>query len=198
MENNNKRAEMPVTIGVSNKHIHLTEEHFKILFGADAEPTVKKAVAQPGQFACEEVVDIVGPRSEMKAVRMLGPYRKHTQLELSKADARKLGLECPIRDSGKLDNTPGFKIIGPKGTVEVKDGAIIAKRHIHFAPADAEKFGVKDGEDVSVVCGKGGDRELIFNKVLVRVSDKFVLEMHVDVEEANAACLKNGDKVFVL
>jgi len=198
MANTNNRSELPIVVGVSNKHIHLTKEHFKILFGEAAEPTLKKAVGQPGQFACEEVVDIEGPRGIMKAVRMLGPYRSHTQLELSKADARKLGLECPIRDSGKVENTPGFKIIGPKGTVETTDGAIIAKRHIHFAPADAEKFGVKDGEDVSVICGKGGDRELVFNKVLVRVSDKFALEMHVDVEEANAACLKNGDKVFVL
>lgn len=194
----NDRVQLPVPVGVSNKHIHLTKEHFKILFGEQAEPTLKKAVAQPGQFACEEVVDIEGPRGIIKAIRMLGPYRGHTQLELSKADARKLGLDCPIRDSGKLDNTPGFKIIGPKGAVEAKDGAIIAKRHIHFSPAEAEKFGVKDGEDISVACGKGGDRELVFNKVLVRVSDKFVLEMHVDVEEANAACLQNGDKVFIL
>jgi len=193
-----ERANLAIPIGVSNKHIHLSKEDFKILFGADAEPTLKKPVAQPGQFACEEVVDVKGPRGIMKAIRMLGPCRSHTQLELSMSDARKLGLECPIRDSGKLENTPGMEVIGPKGTIVCKDGAIIAKRHIHFSPEDAEKFKVKDGEDVRVLCGKGGERETIFEKVLCRVSKNFVLEMHVDVEEANAACLKNGDKVCIL
>mgnify|MGYP001342056567 CR=1 FL=1 len=192
------REALPVTVGISNRHIHLTIEDFKILFGAEAEETFHKPVKQPGQFACKEKVNLIGPRGPINEVRMLGPYRKQTQVELSLADARKLGVEAPIRDSGKLEGTPGLTIVGPKGTIELKQGVIVAKRHIHFTPAEAEKFHVADGQDVSVVVGKGGPREAVYNKVLCRVRDDFALEMHVDIEEANAACLKNDDKVYVL
>jgi len=193
-----ERASKPVTIGISNKHVHLTKEDFKAIFGADAEMTVYRKLVQPGQFACAECVDIETEKNTIKKVRIIGPYRKHTQIELSVSDSVKLGLVPPVRDSGKLENTPGIKISGPKGSITVKDGVILAKRHIHFTPADAKEFKVTDGQDVRVRCGIGGARELVFEKVLCRVSDSYALEMHVDIEEANAAMLKNGDKVYIV
>ncbi len=186
-----------IPLGISNRHIHLSAADFKTLFGADAEPTMHKPVKQPGQFACKELVTVEGPKGVIKDIRMLGPYRGTTQLEVSAADARKLGVEPPIRDSGKLEGTPGVKITGPKGSVTLTKGVIIAKRHIHFSDKDAAAFGVKDGQEVCVVCGRGSEREALFGRVLCRVSDKFLLEMHLDIEEANAACVKNGDAAYL-
>lgn len=193
-----ERSERAVPIGISNRHTHFTKEDFKALFGADAEPCTHKAINQPGQFACKELVTIEGPRGSIKDVRMIGPYRKYTQIEVSMADARKLGIEPPIRDSGKLDNTPGIKLIGPNGTVTVKNGVIMSKRHIHFHTKDAEAMKVKDGQEVRILCGRGTEREAIYERVLCRVSDQFALELHLDVEEANAAGMKNGDKAYIV
>lgn len=192
-----ERASKPVPLGISNRHIHLTKEHFIALFGADA-PCLHKPVKQPGQFACKEMVTVEGPKGAIKDVRMIGPFRPASQVEVSAADARKLGVEPPVRDSGKLDNTPGIKLTGPKGSVVIERGVILSKRHIHFSLQDAEAFKVKDGQEVRVQCGKGGDREAIFEKVLCRVSDKFLLEMHLDVEEANACGMKNGDSAYIV
>jgi putative phosphotransacetylase len=160
--------------------------------------TVHKDLKQPGQFACKEVVTIEGPKGAIKDVRVLGPFRPASQVEVSLADTRRLGVEPPVRDSGKLDNTPGIKLTGPKGSVTLPGGVIIAKRHIHFHTKEAEKYKVKDGQEVRVLCGKGTDKETIYERVLCRVSDKFALELHLDTDEANAAGLKNYDPAYIV
>jgi putative phosphotransacetylase len=193
-----ERSETPVSIGVSNRHIHFTEKDFKAIFGKDAEPALYKKLIQPGQFAAKEKAEIVGPRGAIKNVRMIGPFRSYTQVEVSMSDAIKLGLNPPIRDSSKLEGTPDILIKGPKGEVKVKNCVIIAKRHIHLAPDDAKKLKINDQEEVRVRAGIGKDRELIFERVLCRVSDKYSLEFHVDIEEANAGLLENGESVFIV
>ena len=193
-----ERSSMPVPVGISNRHIHLTKEDFKTLFGAECDDTQLKPVKQPGQYACNELFTLEGPKGSIKGVRMIGPYRKYSQVEVSAADARKLGVVPPIRDSGKLEGTPGLKLVGPKGTVVLKQGVIMSKRHIHFLTQEAAKYKVKDGQEVRVLCGKGTERETIYERVLCRVSDQFALELHLDVEEANAAGMKNGDSAFIV
>ncbi|MEI7482186.1 MAG: phosphate propanoyltransferase [Elusimicrobiota bacterium] len=193
-----ERSKTPVPVGISNRHVHFTKEDFKAVFGADAEPVLYRQLRQPGFFACNELVSVEGPKGTLKNVRMIGPYRTYTQIEVSLGDARALGIEPPIRDSGKLENTPGIKIIGPKGSVEIKKGVILSKRHIHFHPKDAELMKIKDGTEVRVRCGAGTERETVYERVLCRVSDKFALELHLDVEEANAAGLKNNDPAYIV
>ena len=193
-----ERSEKPVPVGVSNRHVHFTEKDFKALFGEDAQPTLYKQLVQPGFYAANEKVDIHGPKGSFENIRMIGPCRSYTQVEVSMGDARMLGLKPPIRDSGKLENTPGIKIVGLKGTIEIKQGVIVSKRHIHFSPKDAQEFKIKDGEEARVRCGTGKDRELIFERVLCRVSDMYALELHVDIEEANAGVLETGDSVFIV
>lgn len=184
---------MKVSVGLSNRHLHVSKQDLEILFGVGYELTHMKDLSQPGQYAAEEVVDIVGPKGTLKKVRILGPVRKFTQIEISFADARTLGVNAPVRESGKIDNTPGCTIIGPKGTVDIKEGIIVASRHIHMHTTDAEKFGVVDKEIVNVETS--GDRGVIFKNVLVRVDATYALEMHIDIEEGNASGLKNGDFV---
>ena len=193
-----ERADKPVPIGVSNRHVHFTEKDFKALFGSDAGPTLYKQLVQPGFYAANEKVDIVGPKGSFKNIRMIGPCRPYTQIEVSMGDARILGLKPPIRDSGKLKNTPGIKIIGPKGTIEIKYGVIVSKRHIHFSPKEAKEFKIKDGEEARVRCGIDKDRELIFERVLCRVSDSYALELHVDIEEANAGVIETGQSAYIV
>ncbi|EOD01336.1 phosphate propanoyltransferase [Caldisalinibacter kiritimatiensis] len=187
---------MKLPIALSNRHIHLSEEHIKVLFGEGYELTKLKDLSQPGQYACEEKVDIVGPKGTLKGVRVLGPARSKTQVEISLSDGFKLGVVPPVRDSGDLAGSPGAKIVGPKGEVEIEEGIIAAARHIHMHPDDAEKFGVKDKDRVKIKVE--GERGLIFDKVLVRVSPKYALEMHVDIEEGNAAGVKNGMMVELI
>lgn len=186
-----------VTVGLSNKHIHLSKEHIDILFGEGHVLTPIKDLSQPGQYACDEKVDLVGPKNTIKGVRILGPARKETQVEISISDGMTLGIKnlC-IRDSGKTEGTPGVKIVGPKGEVELSKGVIVASRHIHMHTTDAQKYGLKDKDIVSVKVG--GLRGLIFDNVLIRVNDEYALDMHIDVEEGNAAGLKNGDEVEVI
>ncbi|HHT42676.1 MAG TPA: phosphate propanoyltransferase [Firmicutes bacterium] len=184
-----------VPVGISNRHIHLSQEHLEALFGPGYELTIKKDLSQTGQYAAEETLTIEGPKSALKNVRILGPVRKETQVEISRTDAFSLGLKPPVRDSGHLEDSPGIKLIGPKGTIELDKGVIIAQRHIHMNEADAEAFGVKDKEIVSVRAG--GERGLVFDNVLVRVRSDFVLEMHIDTDEANAGMLNNGQMVEV-
>ncbi|MBQ7897965.1 MAG: phosphate propanoyltransferase [Clostridia bacterium] len=174
-----------VLVETSARHVHLSAEHLEILFGKGAELTVKKMLSQPGQFACEERVTVVGPKREIKGVSILGPVRPATQVELSLTDARSIGLSAPIRESGDVAGTPGCKLVGPCGEVEIAEGVIAAKRHIHLTPADAEAFGVKDKEIVSVKID--GERNLVFGDVVVRVSEKFAAAMHIDTDESNAA-----------
>ena len=174
-----------VKIGLSNKHLHLQKEHIEILFGKGHELTPTKPLVQPGQFACEEKVTIVGSKKEMKA-SILGPVRPETQVELSLTDARSIGVDAPIRESGDIAGSGACKLVGPAGEVELKEGVIAAKRHIHATPEDAEKLGVQDKDVVSVKIDTDG-RSLVFGDVVVRVSPKFALAMHIDTDESNAA-----------
>ena len=183
---------MKLPIALSNKHIHLSQADIDVLFGQGYELTHKKDLSQPGQFACEEMVEVVGPKGSTK-MRVLGPARPESQVEVSLADARGLGIAVPVRQSGDTEGTPGCKLVGPKGEVEMTKGVIVAARHIHMSLEDAERFGVKDKDVVSVQTT--GERALLFNNVLVRTNAAFALEMHVDLEEGNAAGVKNGDLV---
>ena len=185
-----------VPVGLSNKHIHLSQEHLDILFGEGYELKKFKDLSQPGQYAAEEKVDVVGVKGTLKGVRILGPVRKETQVEVSFADGFVLGVVPPVRDSGDLIDSPGAKIVGPNGEVVIEKGIIAAARHIHMHTSDAENFGVVDKEEVSVKVE--GKRGLVFNNVLVRVNKEYALEMHVDIEEGNAAGLKNGSMVELL
>lgn len=186
-----------VTVGISARHVHVTQEHLDILYGAGYALTNKKDLAQPGQFASNETIDVVTEKSAFKNVRILGPIRSKSQVEVSMSDAMKLGLKnIPVRDSGDLAGTPGAKLVGPKGEVELTEGVIVAGRHIHMNPVEAAEFGVKDKDLVKVRCG--GERGLVFENVLIRVNKDYALEMHVDTDEGNAALCKNGDQLEVI
>ena len=176
-----------VLVETSARHVHLTEEHIEALFGKGATLTHKKDLSQPGQFACEERVTLVGPKKSIPNVIILGPARSATQVEVSFTDARTLGVEAPVRESGDIAGSAGCKIVGPAGEIEITEGVIVAKRHIHLTPADAEAFGVADKQVVSVKIDSA-DRLTIFGDVVCRVSPKFAAAMHIDTDEANAAC----------
>ncbi|WP_026476360.1 phosphate propanoyltransferase [Alkaliphilus transvaalensis] len=183
-------------IAMSNRHIHLSEKDIEVLYGEGYQLTKFKDLSQPGQYATNEKVDVVGPKGILKGVRVLGPARKQTQIEISLTDSFVLGIKPPVRDSGDLAGSPGVKIVGPKGEVELAEGVIIASRHIHMHTDDAADFQVKDNERVMIKTS--GERGLIFNNVLVRVHPSYGLEMHVDIDEGNAAGLKNGDMVELI
>ena len=174
-----------IMVETSARHVHVTKEDLAILFGEGYELTKKKDLSQPGQFACEERVAVVGPKSQFPAVSILGPERKATQVEISASDARAIGVTAPVRESGDLAGSGACRIVGPKGEIELKEGVIIAKRHIHMTPADAEEFGLKDKDVVSVKIDSP-ERSLIFGDVVVRVSDSYALAMHIDTDESNA------------
>ena len=180
-----------VLVETSARHIHVSREALDILFGEGYELTPKKDLSQPGQFACEERVTVVGPKKELAGVSILGPVRPETQVELSLTDARSIGISAPVRESGDIKGSAGCKLVGPAGEVELTEGVIVAKRHIHMTPADAEKFGVADKEVVSVKLDSNG-RSLIFGDVIVRVSPKYALAMHIDTDESNAAGMAPG------
>lgn len=176
----------PVLVETSARHVHVSRRVLNILFGEGYELTHKKDLSQPGQFACEERVQVIGPKSSFPAVSILGPVRPETQVELSAGDARAIGVKAPIRESGDLKGSAGCKIVGPKGEVELEDGVIIAKRHIHATPEDAEKYNLADKQIVSVKVDTP-ERSLIFGDVVVRVSKNYALAMHIDTDESNAA-----------
>lgn len=176
----------PVLIETSARHVHVSRRVLDILFGEGYELTAKKELSQPGQYACEERVQVIGPKNSFPAVSILGPVRPETQVELSAGDARSIGVKAPIRESGDLEGSAGCKLVGPKGEVELKDGVIVAKRHIHMTPEDAEKYGLEDKQIVSVKVDTA-ERSLIFGDVVVRVSPKYALAMHIDTDESNAA-----------
>lgn len=184
---------MKVPCGVSNRHLHLSQADLEILFGAGAQLTVFRELKQPGQYAAEEVVNLIGPKGTIKNVRVLGPVRKQTQIEVSKTDSFVLGIKPPVRDSGDLKGSAPIILEGPKGRVELTEGVILAVRHVHLHTSEAAIIGAKDKEFLSVRIG--GERALVFERVLARVHDQFALEFHVDTDEANAAGLKNGDEV---
>ena len=176
-----------VIIEASARHIHLSEADLNVLFGEGAKLTPKRELSQPGQYLSEERVSIVGPKGTIANLGVLGPTRPATQVEVSFTDARALGIVPPIRESGDVAGTPSCKVVGPCGEVEIKEGVMVAKRHIHITPEDAEKYGLKDKQIVSVKVG--GDRGITFGETVVRVSPKFRTRMHVDFDESNAAAL---------
>ena len=173
-------------VETSARHVHVTKEALEILFGAGATLTKKKDLSQPGQYACEERVTVVGPKKELKGVSILGPVRPASQVEISLTDARSIGIAAPIRESGDIAGSGACKLVGPCGEVDLTEGVIAAKRHIHATPEDAEKLGVQDKDVVSVKIDTDG-RSLVFGDVVVRVSPKFALAMHIDTDESNAA-----------
>jgi putative phosphotransacetylase len=185
-----------IPVGVSNRHVHVSRGDLDILFGEGYSLKKFKDLSQPGQYAAEDMVTLVGPSGVKTKVRILGPERSKTQVEISMTDGFELGLKPPPRDSGDLAGTPGISIVGPKGSITLKEGVICAWRHIHMTPEDAKKFGFSDKQHVKVKTS--GDRGLIFDRVLIRVSSQYRLDMHIDTDEANAGFIKNGDLVEIL
>ena len=178
--------EKTVLVEISARHLHVSQKDLEVLFGKGYELTNKKDLSQPGQFACEEKVTIVGPKGSLKA-SILGPVRPDTQVELSLTDARTIGVVAPIRESGDVKGAGACKLVGPAGEVDLAEGVIAAKRHIHMTVADGEKYGITDKQIVSVKVETNG-RSLVFGDVVARVSDSYALAMHIDTDEANAAC----------
>jgi len=183
--------ETKVLINLSNRHVHVSREDLEILFGKGHQLTKTKDLIQPGQFACAETVTIKGPKGAFENVRILGPERKETQCEILASDQFKLGVpNCPVRESGQLEGSAGFEIIGPAGSIKKDKGLIIAVRHIHFSPADAQRYGVSDKEVVSLKAGE--KRGAIFLNVVCRVHPTYALECHLDFDEGNAVGIGNG------
>lgn len=185
-----------VTAGVSSRHLHLTSNDVEALFGKGHNLTIKKELSQPGEFACEETVTLTGPKGTLPGVRILGPVRKQSQVELALTDAVKLGIKVPVRDSGNLESTPGIEISNGDKKISLSNGAIVAMRHLHMTEEDAQKYGVKDNQLVKVVFDgpRGGE----FHNVLVRVNPTYALDFHIDTDEANAFGIKNSDLVTVV
>lgn len=185
-----------VPVGISARHVHLQTEHLEKLFGKEYKLTFLKELSQPGQFAAQETVCIIGPKGKIEKVRILGPVRSKTQVEVSASDARVLGVAPVVRSSGNHQGTPGITIVGPEGQIEIKSGVIVADRHIHMSPDDAMDFMVGDGEKVRVMVSgpKGG----IMDNVTVRVSENYRLDMHIDTDDANAFLIKQGDMLKIV
>ncbi|MBQ8884276.1 MAG: phosphate propanoyltransferase [Oscillospiraceae bacterium] len=180
-----------ILIETSARHVHVSAEALEVLFGKGAELTKKKDLSQPGQYACEERVTIVGPKKQLANVSILGPVRPATQVELSATDARSIGVPVVIRESGDIAGTPGCKIIGPAGEIEISEGVIVAKRHIHMIPETAEKLGLKN-KDIVWVKAETDGRTALLGDVVVRVSENFADAMHIDTDESNAICAAPG------
>jgi len=185
-----------VPIGISARHIHLSQAHIDILFGEGYELTVMKDLTQPGQYAANETVGVFGPKGGFEKVRILGPARKESQLEVAMTDTLKLGIQAPVRESGNIEGTPGVRVVGPKGEVEMDKGVIVAARHIHFHTSDAAKWGIADKQVLKVKLN--GLRPLTFDDVIARVSDSFALDMHIDTDEGNAAGVKTGQMAEII
>lgn len=184
---------MKVLVETSARHVHLSQEHLEALFGKGHELTVKKMLSQPGQFACEEKVEVIGTKGRLK-MSVLGPVRNDTQVEVSLTDARSIGVVAPIRESGDIKGTGACKIVGPAGEVELTEGVIAAKRHVHMTPEDAEKAGVADKQIVDLAIESPNGRSLTFGDVVVRVSASYATAAHIDTDEANA--LAPGKECF--
>lgn len=184
--------ENKILIETSARHIHLNDEAVKVLFGKEAKLTFKKELSQPGQFQSNERVTVVGPKRQIENVAILGPTRNAVQVEVSATDARSIGINSVVRLSGDIKDTPGCKLVGPCGELEISEGVIVAKRHIHLTKKDAVKFGVKDNDIVKVEV-KNDSRSLVFNDVIIRIKDTFAAAMHIDTDESNAAGVNFGD-----
>lgn len=190
------KTKIKIPIETSARHVHLSKNDLEVLFGSGYELASLKSISQEGEFAASEEVAIATGKDNIERVRIVGPLRKKTQVEISITDAIKLGLTSPIRESGELEETPGITLIGPKGTVDLESGVIVAQRHIHASPTDAVKYNLKDKQIVSVKIE--GERGLIFNQVIVRVAQNFVWRFQVDTDEANAAGLRGGEEGEVI
>lgn len=184
-----------VPVGISARHVHLSRDHVELLFGAGYQLTPEKSLSQPGQFACKEQVEVCGPRGSIKKVRILGPERKQSQVEMAFSDCRILGINPPVRTSGDLKETPGILLKGPLGEVSLKEGVIIADRHIHMTPEEASWFDVSDGDQVNVLVP--GEKAGVLGRVLVRVTSESRLDLHVDTDDANAFLLRQGQWVTI-
>ncbi len=189
--------EKTVLVETSARHAHITQEHLEILFGEGYELTKKKDLSQPGQYVCEERIAVIGSKNQFPGVSILGPVRPATQIEISASDARTIGVPAVVRESGDIAGTPGCKLVGPKGEIEIENGVIVAKRHIHMTPDDAEKYGLADKQIVDVKVSSD-DRTLVFGDVVVRVSPSYALAMHIDTDESNAALCKPGTMGVIL
>lgn len=189
--------EKTVLVETSARHVHVTKETLETLFGAGYQLTKKKDLSQPGQFACEERVQVIGSKGSFPAVSILGPERPENQVEISASDARSIGVAAPVRESGDIAGSGACKLVGPKGEVELSEGVIVAKRHIHMTPEDAEKYGVQDKQVVSVEI-KSAERSLVFGDTVVRVSPKYALAMHIDTDESNAVMAPAGTLGVIL
>jgi len=185
---------MEVLVETSARHVHVTQEVLETLFGKGYQLIKKKDLSQPGQYACAERVDIVGPKKTLAGVSILGPVRPETQVELSLTDARSIGVAAPVRESGDIAGSGACKMVGPCGEVELTEGVIAAKRHIHMTTADAAQMGLADKQVVSVKVNCGTGRDITFGDVVVRVSDKYALAMHIDTDESNAGCIAPNAK----
>lgn len=187
---------MEVKVGVSNRHVHLCERDFKILFGEDCNLEVKKMLVQPGQFASNCLVTIKTEKSEISNVRVLGPVRSYTQVEVSKTDAFKLGINPPIRDSGDLKGSTGVTLIGPNGSIDLSEGCIIANRHIHITPSEVSKLGLDGVKSVKVKLP--GEKGGILYNVFLKVDNNYAFELHIDTDDANAHLINTGDIVEII
>lgn len=187
---------IPVPVGVSARHVHLNQKDLEALFGIGYELIPYRPLSQPGQFASEETLKIIGPKGQFNKVRVLGPLRKKTQIEISMTDSVVLGIKAPLRESGDLNDTPGIVLSGPKGSVTLDSGVIIAARHIHFHSSEAARYGILDKQDLSVQIE--GERGSILHHVVARVSDDYQMELHLDTDEANACGAKNGDSATII
>ncbi|MFC4403501.1 phosphate propanoyltransferase [Gracilibacillus xinjiangensis] len=185
-----------VPVSVSARHIHLEQKHAEILFGKNYTFTKHRDISQPGQYSCMEQVTIVGPKSQMERVRIVAPLRKQTQIEISKTDAIKLGVNPPVRHSGDLKGSAPLTVIGPKGNVDLLEGCIIADRHIHMSPADAKRFGVVNHQKVKVEID--GEKGGLMYGVTIRVSDRYALDMHIDTDDANAFGIKGQEYLTLI
>lgn len=185
-----------VPVSISARHLHLQQEHVEILFGKGYELTKYKEISQPGQYACNEKVTLKGPKGTIENVRVLGPLRKHTQVEISRTDARKIGVNPPVRNSGNIAGSAGITLIGPIGSISLQEGCIIADRHIHMTPKDANEYGVIDKQKVSVLVEgtKGG----VMGQVTIRVNNRYALDMHIDTDDANAFDLKGNEWLKII
>ena len=191
-----REMEKLIPVGVSARHIHLSQEHVEVLFGKGYQLTEFKPLSQPGQYAANETVEVVGAKGSFPKVRILGPARKATQLEVSRTDSFALGVKAPVRESGDISGSAGITIKGPAGEVTIEEGVIIAARHIHFHTSDAEKWSISDKQKLRVRVG--GERGVVFENVVARVSPDFALDMHIDTDEANAAGVNNGDTAEII
>ena len=184
-----------IPVGISNRHVHLSQQDLETLFGCDCQLSQMKDLSQPGQFACKETVTICGPKGAIEKVRILGPVRPQSQVEILTGDCIKLGIPSVVRISGDLAGSPGLTIIGPKGSVQLKEGAIVALRHIHMTLEDAQRLGVRDGQSVDIEFS--GERGGIYKNVAVRANNTSALECHLDIEEANAMNMNSLSKITI-